>query len=148
RAPVQPRLRAGYWFPAYGWHYDRSASSLVMGERVTAAGRIGRQLCRGLVHMERRMTASRGKRRFRILWLSVFALVLSGSPGEAHLITTGLGPIYDGISHFLTSPEDLVPAFALALLAGQCGPDTSRRLLFVFPGAWLAGGLAGLSFVF
>jgi urease accessory protein len=77
-------------------------------------------------------------------WLPILAFVLSGSPAEAHLITTGLGPVYDGISHFLMSPEDLVPAFALALLAGQCGPETSRQTLFVLPAAWLAGGLVGL----
>jgi hydrogenase/urease accessory protein HupE len=72
-------------------------------------------------------------------------LALSGSPAEAHLVTTGLGPVYDGISHFLLSPEDLIPVFALGLLAGQCGPDTARRVLFVLPSAWLAGGLAGFA---
>jgi urease accessory protein len=71
--------------------------------------------------------------------------VLCSSPAEAHLITTGLGPVYDGISHFLMSPEDLVPVFVLALLAGQCGPDTARPVLFLLPTAWLAGGLLGLA---
>jgi hydrogenase/urease accessory protein HupE len=70
--------------------------------------------------------------------------MLSGSPAEAHLVTTGLGPVYDGISHFLTSPEDLVPVSILALLAGQCGLQTARRVLFVLPLAWLVGGLAGI----
>jgi hydrogenase/urease accessory protein HupE len=69
--------------------------------------------------------------------------MLSGPPAEAHLVTTGLGPVYDGISHFLLSPEDLIPVFALALLSGQCGPGTARRVLFVLPVAWLAGGLTG-----
>jgi len=32
---------------------------------------------------------------------------------EAHLVTTGLGPIYDGISHVLMSPDDLVPILAM-----------------------------------
>ncbi len=73
------------------------------------------------------------------------ALILSGSPADAHLITTGLGPVYDGISHFLMSPEDLVPAFVLALLAGQGGPQAARRVLFLLPAGWLIGGLAGLS---
>jgi len=83
--------------------------------------------------------------RLRVAWLPALALVLSGSPAEAHLVTTGLGPVYDGISHFLTSPDDLVATFALALLAGQCGPDSARRALIVLPAAWLVGGLAGLS---
>ena len=83
--------------------------------------------------------------RLRALFLPAFALALSGSPAQAHLITTGLGPVYDGISHFLMSPEDFVPAFALALLAGQCGPRAARGVLFGLPAAWFVGGLAGLT---
>jgi hydrogenase/urease accessory protein HupE len=65
------------------------------------------------------------------------------SPAEAHLVTTGLGPIYDGISHVLVSPEDLVPIVAMALLAGLNGPQAARRTLFALTGAWLIGGLIG-----
>jgi urease accessory protein len=82
--------------------------------------------------------------RPRALWLPVFALALGGSSASAHLITTGLGPVYDGISHFLMSPEDIIPALALALLAGQCGPKAARGVLFALPAAWFAGGLVGL----
>jgi urease accessory protein len=63
---------------------------------------------------------------------------------EAHLVTSGLGPLYDGISHVLLSPEDLVPALAVGLVAGLNGQQSGRRALFVLPVAWLAGGLAGL----
>ena len=63
---------------------------------------------------------------------------------QAHLVNTGLGPFYDGVSHFALTPEDLVPALALALLAGLGGARTGRLALFALPGAWLAGGLAGL----
>jgi hydrogenase/urease accessory protein HupE len=80
----------------------------------------------------------------RILALAV-ALALAVSPADAHLLTTGLGPVYDGISHFALSPEDLIPTVALALLAGQCGTVTSRRVLFVLPVAWLLAGFAGLA---
>ena len=68
-------------------------------------------------------------------------------PGEAraHLVTTGLGPFYDGISHFALTPEDVLPVLALALLAGLSGPRHGRTVLFVLPLAWLAGGLLGLS---
>jgi urease accessory protein len=79
------------------------------------------------------MSAPRPRMRLRALWLLFLALALGASRAEAHLVTTGLGPVYDGISHFLMSPEDLVPAFALALLAGQCGPETAGRVLFVLP---------------
>ena len=45
----------------------------------------------------------------------VLTLALSSAPAEAHLNSTGMGPVYDGVMHFLMSPEDLVPALALAL---------------------------------
>jgi hydrogenase/urease accessory protein HupE len=77
--------------------------------------------------------------------LPLLALVAESSQAQAHLVTTGLGPVYDGVSHFLTSPEDIVPVFAMALLAGQCGPEIARRALFVLPASWLAGGLAGMA---
>jgi urease accessory protein len=65
------------------------------------------------------------------------------SRAEAHLVTTGLGPIYDGISHVLMSPDDLVPIVAMVLVAGLNGPAASRRTLFTLTGAWLVGGVAG-----
>ena len=61
---------------------------------------------------------------------------------HAHLVNTGLGPFYDGVSHFALTPEDLLPALALALLAGQRGARAGRLALFVLPAAWLLGGLA------
>lgn len=62
----------------------------------------------------------------------------------AHLVTTGMGPVYDGIGHLLLTPEDLVPALAVAVYAGLRGKTTGRLVLFLFPAAWLIGGLAGL----
>jgi hydrogenase/urease accessory protein HupE len=58
-------------------------------------------------------------------------------------VTTGLGPLYDGIWHVLMSPDDLVPVVAMSLLAGLNGPAAARRTLFTLAGAWLAGGLSG-----
>jgi urease accessory protein len=72
-------------------------------------------------------------------------VALISSQAEAHLVTTGLGPIYDGISHFALAPEDLIPVLALALLAGLCGKEHARRVLVVLPAAWLLGGLVGLA---
>jgi hydrogenase/urease accessory protein HupE len=56
-----------------------------------------------------------------------------------------MGPIYDGLMHFLMSPEDLVPVLALALLTGLRGAVYGRRALFVLPTAWLLAGLVGLT---
>jgi len=58
-------------------------------------------------------------------------------------VTTGLGPVYDGISHVLMSPDDLVPILAMGMLAGLNGPTAGRGTLFALTGAWLAGGVAG-----
>jgi urease accessory protein len=75
----------------------------------------------------------------------LFAIALVSGPADAHLNATGMGPVYDGLIHFLTSPEDLVPALALALLAGLRGEPYGRRAMFALPAAWLLGSLFGLS---
>jgi urease accessory protein len=63
---------------------------------------------------------------------------------EAHLVTTGLGPVYDGMGHLLVTPEDLLPVLALALCAGLRGAGAGRLALGVLPGAWFVGGGVGL----
>jgi len=66
------------------------------------------------------------------------------SYATAHLVTTGMGPVYDGIGHLLLTPEDLVPALALAFYAGLRGAVSGRRAMFLLPIAWFVGGLCGL----
>jgi urease accessory protein len=78
--------------------------------------------------------------------VAVGGLVLLPAPAHAHLVNTGLGPFYDGVSHFALTPEDLLPALALALLAGQRGSRAGRLAMFALPMAWLLGGLVGLAF--
>jgi urease accessory protein len=75
--------------------------------------------------------------------LASSALFLVPSPASAHLVTTGMGPVYDGIGHLLLTPEDLIPALAIALYAGLRGAVAGRRTMFLLPLAWIAGGLAG-----
>jgi len=83
-------------------------------------------------------------RRVAIVMLAAASLLLAlPARADAHLVTTGLGPLYDGISHVFLSPDDFVPALALALLAGLNGPTAGRRALFLLPATWLAAGLAG-----
>jgi urease accessory protein len=74
------------------------------------------------------------------------AMLLLPSTAHAHLVNTGLGLFYDGVSHFAPTPEDLLPAIAIALLAGQRGPRAGRHALFALPLGWLLGGVAGLAF--
>jgi len=73
------------------------------------------------------------------------ALLLCPAIVHAHLISTGLGPVYDGITHFALTPEDVLPVVALAVLAGLRGKVHARRAIFVLPLAWLAGGIVGAS---
>lgn len=70
--------------------------------------------------------------------------ILCSPRAEAHLVSTGLGPIYDGIGHLFLSPEDLLPLVALALLAGLRGARASRHVLWMLPLAWAIGGVAGI----
>jgi hydrogenase/urease accessory protein HupE len=80
--------------------------------------------------------------RKRLLILAVTAAgLLAPEAAQAHLVVTGMGPLYDGVTHFALSPEDSLPVLALALYAGLRGPRHSRLLLAALPAAWFAGGL-------
>lgn len=65
------------------------------------------------------------------------------STAHAHLMTTGFGPFYDGLTHLFLTPEDLLPVIAIGLLAGLRGARSGRVTLFALPAAWLAGNVAG-----
>jgi hydrogenase/urease accessory protein HupE len=78
-------------------------------------------------------------------FIVTLVVALCAEPADAHLNSTGMGPVYDGLIHFFTSPEDLVPALALALLAGLRGAAHGRRAVLALPAAWLLGSLFGLS---
>jgi HupE/UreJ protein len=82
----------------------------------------------------------------RSLWVLVPAagLFVAPLPASAHLVSTGLGPVYDGIFHFALTPEEVLPMAALALFAGMRGPAHARQVLFVLPVAWLSACLAAI----
>lgn len=84
-----------------------------------------------------------GRAGVRAAVLAALGVLLLPAPGEAHLATTGLGPLYDGITHVFLTPQDLVPILAMAFLAGQNGAAAGRRTLFALSGAWLAAGSVG-----
>lgn len=63
---------------------------------------------------------------------------------NAHLVSTGLGPLFDGVGHLVVTPQDLLPVIAFALLAGLGGRAYGRTVLLVLPAAWLVGGVLGL----
>ena len=82
-------------------------------------------------------------RRLKVL-LVLAVLLLTPSVADAHLVTTGLGPFYDGAMHLAFSPEDLLGLLAIALLAGLCGPQAGRWIVAVVPLCWLMGAMGGL----
>ena len=89
------------------------------------------------------MNGNKGYLSIFTWFVAGFAWLCSPSRAAAHLVTTGMGPVYDGIGHLLLTPEDLVPVFALALYAGLRGASAGRRAIFLLPLCWFAGGLAG-----
>ena len=91
------------------------------------------------------MAADLARRRpARIAWSALSVLLAMPLPAAAHLVNTGLGPVYDGIGHFLFSLEELLPLVALALLAGLNGSAAARSAVFLLPIAWLTGGALAL----
>jgi hydrogenase/urease accessory protein HupE len=70
-------------------------------------------------------------------------MLAAATPARAHLMNSGFGPFYDGLAHPLLSPEDLLPAVAMTLLAGLGGARPGRFVLATLPGAWLAGMAVG-----
>lgn len=79
-----------------------------------------------------------------IIVISVVSVLLLPAEVSAHLVTTGMGPVYDGIGHLLMTPADLMPVIAIALYAGLSGKAVARYTLFLLPFTWLAGGCIGL----
>jgi urease accessory protein len=71
-------------------------------------------------------------------------IAFAPASADAHLVQSGMGPIYDGISHFGLSPEDFLPVIALAFLTGLRGPRHARLTLASVTFAWLAGGILSL----
>jgi urease accessory protein len=76
------------------------------------------------------------------LSLTLALMLAPASPTHAHLMNTGFGPFYDGLTHLFLTPEDLLPVVALALSAGLRGPRCGRTVLILLPAAWLAASLA------
>ncbi len=77
--------------------------------------------------------------RSRALLLAA-AMLAVPQAAQAHLVVTGMGPVYDGISHFGFSPEDYLPVAVLGFFAGLRGARASRLALLSLSTGWIAGG--------
>jgi urease accessory protein len=83
------------------------------------------------------------RRRLSVAIPAAVALLLARPQSAgAHLVTTGLGPLYDGVVHLVISPQHVLPIMMIAILASLHGPASGRRVLFVLPTSWLLAGLA------
>jgi len=71
-------------------------------------------------------------------------LALVPNVASAHLVTTGLGPIYDGIWHVLVSPFDILVVVAVSLVAGLGSTKIGRGIVLVFPSVWSVAAFTGL----
>ena len=76
-------------------------------------------------------------------WVATTFICLTPGLAQAHLMATGMGPVYDGVTHFGLSPEDYLPVIALGFFAGLRGPRHARLALAGLAAGWLLGGLAG-----
>jgi hypothetical protein len=83
--------------------------------------------------------------RTHLRWALPTLLVWASCPGQAkaHLVSSGLGPFYDGATHFFVTPEDLLVVIALGMLAGLGGKQHARWVLLLLPFAWLTGSCVG-----
>ncbi|MCC7040126.1 MAG: HupE/UreJ family protein [Burkholderiales bacterium] len=82
----------------------------------------------------------RGERR-ALACASTLVAALTPQLAHAHLVSTGLGPVYDGILHFALTPEFVLPVLAIAMLTGLRGRAHVRLALVALPLAWLAAGI-------
>ncbi|MGV4796969.1 HupE/UreJ family protein [Rhizobium sp. F40D2] len=91
------------------------------------------------------MTRAAAPRRTRIrAVLASIGIATIPVDANAHLVNTGLGPIYDGLAHFAMSPEAILPIIALGVLAGLRGLAHARIAVLLLPAAWMAFGLMGM----
>lgn len=85
-------------------------------------------------------------RQLRVALFAVMVLLATSRTAHAHLVTSGVGPFYDGMAHFFVSPEDLLVVVALSLLGGISGKRVARWVAVALPLAWLLGMLVGTKF--
>jgi len=90
----------------------------------------------------------RRDRSARLLTAFAAAIIACAVPraAEAHLVTSGAGPFYDGVAHFFVSPLDLLVVIALAMSGGLGGAAAARGVVLSLPFAWLMGAAGGMIF--
>jgi urease accessory protein len=77
--------------------------------------------------------------------IAAIAVLLLSQTADAHLVSTGAGPFYDGTAHFFLTFEEILPVIALSLFAGLRGSRYGRWMIVVLPLCWIIGGILGFS---
>lgn len=85
-------------------------------------------------------------RNLIVLMVALLSGVADPNTAQAHLVTSGAGPFFDGVAHFFVSLDDLLVVVALSLFAGLLGKASARWVLLSLPLAWLIGMLLGVYF--
>jgi hydrogenase/urease accessory protein HupE len=80
----------------------------------------------------------------RLCLAALFAIAVTPRTAQAHLVTSGGGPFFDGLIHFYVSPDDFLTVLAVALFSGLSGKRAARGLVLTLPAAWLLGTVAGM----
>jgi urease accessory protein len=78
--------------------------------------------------------------------IAAFVLLLLSQNADAHLVSTGAGPFYDGTAHFFLTFEEILPVIALSLFAGLRGSQFARWAIVILPVGWIIGGFVGFEF--
>jgi urease accessory protein len=76
---------------------------------------------------------------------ALILLIAYPSTAAAHLVTTGLGPFYDGALHLLLSPEDLLGLVAAVALAGLQGAKAGRIAVIALATVWFMFSFVSLN---
>lgn len=85
-------------------------------------------------------------RNLIVLMVALLSGVADANTAQAHLVTSGAGPFFDGVAHFFVSLDDLLVVVALSLFAGLLGKASARWVLLSLPLAWLIGMLLSVYF--
>jgi hydrogenase/urease accessory protein HupE len=79
-----------------------------------------------------------------LLLFGAFAFVTVPNTVQAHLVTSGVGPFFDGLAHFFLTLDDLLVVVALSLFSGLLGKSSARHCVLLLPLGWLVGMPLGL----
>jgi urease accessory protein len=78
--------------------------------------------------------------------VALIGVLATPSTAQAHLVSSGAGPFFDGVAHFFVSMDDLLVVVAIALFSGLMGKPAARWVLLTLPVAWLVGMVLSLFF--